>query len=763
MHFPLRLSGRDTLALKEAMILFFISLALTLIPMLCWGKLFLVGGDDSKLYYLFPYEYFRNFTLSMISDNQLGSLGNYFPQFYVSGFSLFVLLAKVLFPFFNTQFFLFGLNLSLGFLFFYLLLGVWIKNESRHDFFLRIASSIFYAFSTFTIYSLWQSQLFSIYLIAIFPLAVYFFLRGVTEKRFDFIVYNALLISVFSIVFISAPWFFAAIIAFIPVLFVVFLRHKKTFALYTALLVGVILLLNVYWITHFFYSPFSSDQQQNVISNAVSSDFRKENRAVITGVTQHNSILYPVLNLFQEGIQKDFSWHTYPIYLKWSLPLIVMNLFFLSVLLLAVFHVREMPLEFRKVYVAAFASWLGVLFLFTVNIGAFGTEIFLWLNNFIPGFTMFRNMYDKFGLALALIFSLLLALSLKTIFQTLTLSSLKKNMLCLFVVLLAAANAYPFIRGYYFKTALWTTEDVYTSLHDFNDDFYALLRYLKEMKDPSRFLWYPWEDTNYVEVQDSSAPDHYYVGVSPVLFLANTKDLPGKLGMPPAIADRIVGGLEKGDVLSVVSEFRKLNAKYIIVKNDFSEKIGASYLYANLFKKQTTDLRTALLGEKIKDFGARYSLYRINDAYKNEKIYLTADPSLFPNDFTSLVYTKKSSFEYRIAIRNMKNDQHLIFLEPYHAQWELYSKKNERLVSGNHETVFQYANGWKLSTNAIKKSFPQGSYTENADGSLDLDLVLYFTPQKYVIQGVLISGVTLTFCLLYLVNRRLISGKKQKL
>ena len=62
--------------------LLFILAALFLLPQLFWGKLYMVGGDDSRLYYLFPKQYLENFSFKVIANNTLGGNMGYFPVSY---------------------------------------------------------------------------------------------------------------------------------------------------------------------------------------------------------------------------------------------------------------------------------------------------------------------------------------------------------------------------------------------------------------------------------------------------------------------------------------------------------------------------------------------------------------------------------------------------------------------------------------------------------------------------------------------------------
>ncbi len=715
----------------------------------------MVGGDDSKLYYLFPHEYLNNFTSKIISDNGLGIMGMYFPQLMIFGFALCIDVAKILFSHLNMQLFFFGCNLASSFLAFYIFLGLWIKEESRGDFLAKLAASIFYVFSNFIVYSLWQTQLFPLYLTAIFPLVLYLFIRGVREKKPEFSVWNAMLLSVFSITFLSFPWFAALLIGVIPILLQTFVIHKKSFIIHSFLLFGILTALNIYWIPHVIYSSMGSADRSGLISSVISEDFRKQNRTVIRGVSEHNSVLYPMFDLYHRRIQEDYVWHTLPVYKKFSLPVLPLNLLFIFCVLLGFLFHKKADTSTKKIFIASFIGWLVTLYFFTVQIGSWGTNLFLFMNETIPGFTMFRNMFDKFGVALGFSYAFLLAMSLKILFDYV--GKTARRICFIAISALIFLNAYPFITGVFSQERpLWTTHAIFTAMTDFNPDFYELIEYLKKMKEPSRFVWIPWQNTNYIEIQDKTFENYYYIGVSPLVFLAEVSDFTGRLGLPTMIGDNIVKGLYANDYVAVAEKFRQLNAEYFIVKNEIPQEIAKSYLYGgekgSLFDKQGPDFQKILLGEKLKDFGTRYSLYEINDRFKNEKIYLTDDIRYFPNDFLSLSYEKKKSYEYTIHIKDFDEKKHLVFLDPYYKDWDILFSDRKPLLRGEQDIVFDYANGWEVDPTFIKTRYPSGTYTINDDGSIDLDLVLYFQPQKYLNIGLVISGSAFVGCILYLIS-----------
>ena len=148
---------------KRKLILIFCVLFLASVPFLWNRGSFRVGGDDGKLYYLFPFEQISYYKDSIVSDNLAGSLGAYFPIQFIIPFFVFIGAIKNIFFFFDTQSFLFGINLATGFLFFYLLLGLFIKDDKWDSFYIRIFSGLFYVFSIFTFYTIWNVQLISVF------------------------------------------------------------------------------------------------------------------------------------------------------------------------------------------------------------------------------------------------------------------------------------------------------------------------------------------------------------------------------------------------------------------------------------------------------------------------------------------------------------------------------------------------------------------------------------------------------------------------
>lgn len=724
---------------------------LILVPFF-WNRGFLrVGGDDGKLYYSFPFEQISSYKDSLVSVNLAGS-GSYFPIQLNIPFLGFIGLIKVVFPFLDTQSFLFGINLALGFFFFYKLLGLFLKDDGWDTFFIKQFSSIFYIFSTFSFYTVWSLQLFSVYLVSIFPLILYFFFKAVLEDKYFYSVIASLVTFFFSVFLWTTPWLMALIIASFPLASYVFIKNKKTFFKVLIISLSLAALLNFYWLAHFVFAPFSSDKNSgDMVSGVASSQFRAENERVILDVSRNNELMYPMFNLFHKQIQISSHWANYDIYKNWHLKFFFFNLIFLAIIFFGAFYANKSS-RYRGLYLTSLVSWVAVLFLFTAHISSWGTLVFLWLNKNVPGFVMFRNMHDKFGLALAFSYAFLLAISLKIFYENINRSRIKRTILAI-IFLVTILSAKPFILGEYYENPIWTTKNTYNTIQDFNDDFSNLLGYLKNNHEASRYLWLPMNRAGYTLIQDKNLGNHYYVGTSPLQFLSNTSDFTGLLsfGKYYNYLQELILEKKYDDIGKFM---QKMNVKFIIVNHNISPDLQKSYFFktsGELYGAQQGDFLDIILGEKVRDFGNRYSLYKINDRFANEKIYTTDTIERVPHDFSQVSYKKVASYQYEIKVSHLKEKRKLVFLDPYHKLWELNFKlDNTTFIKGSHDLVFDYANGWVMDPENIKQIFPEKYYQKNSDGSIDLDLVLYFEPEKYIFPGALVSGITLLGCLAYL-------------
>lgn len=186
----------------------------------------------------------------------------------------------------------------------------------------------------------------------------------------------------------------------------------------------------------------------------------------------------------------------------------------------------------------------------------------------------------------------------------------------------------------------------------------------------------------------------------------------------------------------------------------------------------------------------------INKILKNngENVTLIEDHIIKINNVLARVNTNNLLFmqinptKYVLYVLNISNNQDLSFLESYHKDWHIYLVKNptgkwcnpiesykttettecqsqEKFFQGEefsylwkqsifddtHKEVYDYANGWTIDPDYIKSHYSSDYYTTNPDGSINVQLVLYFKPQSYFYLGLILSITTLVLCIAYLI------------
>ena len=732
----------------EVFSIIFVFLCLILIPILFWGRDYFVGGDDGRLYYMYPYEYFKNFTTSIISENNIGGLGFYFPQSYILPFSFLIYIIKTIsFGAVNIQYLMLSLNLVFGFLGMYLLLGIFIKTTNIENIYIKSIASLMYIFSTFTFISGWGNQLFAIYFISIFPIVLYLFSKGVIENKYIYTLLSTIILSIFSTLILSVPWALALIITSLPVIIYLIKKDYKIFLKHLFIFIIIVLLLNIYWIYHLLNSRNNDIKDNDIVNSLTSQDFIETNKNTIISVSKNNNVLYPLLNLPHYSIQKDFGWNTLSIYEGWHLKFFNFNYIYLIIILAPIIFFRE-KIKKHTVYIYSLLIFLIILYLYTANIGKEGINIFIFLSEKIPLFTLFRNMYDKFAISMAFIYAFLFAISLYIIAD---LKIFYKNILYFIFILVILLNAIPFIRGDYFKLPIWTTQNIYPKVNELNNDFIDLSNFIKENEDNNgKYLWYPLNKANYVFIQDESNKNGFYFGVSPLKVVSNKTDFTGILGFSSQgenIGDKILNK----DYEYLLNFFAKMNVNYIVVYNDLPTEIKDSYVYSyrssgDLYAVQQ-EIKDKLLGDKVRDFG-RYSIYNINEEYSYNKIYLSDNLNELSRKYNdNITYERINEGDYKIYIKNLNSNNYLNFLDPYNKMWRLSNNDIDYNIFKNTKS-FDYANSFYINYEDIIKN--NKGYTLNSDGSINLELDLVFEPIRYNNILYAISGTTLVLSLGYI-------------
>ena len=718
-----------------------LALILVVIPMAWVGQLYFVGGDNSQLYYLMPRAMMDDYLFNIVSDNSLGTLGVFAQQSYQAPFfGLLHLLKSVLPNVVNLQGLSFGINFAFSFLGFYWLLGLWIKSDNVNERLIKAIAGIAYCSSLFVVSTMWKHALYAVYLTALYPLVLYLFLRGVREQSLRYVIMAALLATLFSIVLMAVPWLAGTLLVTLPLLIWHQIEYRRTFH-YLVYFVIILVGLNAFWLGAMVYSVVSPGGVYDTLASP------EMNVDTIRHVTGENNIAYPLLGdsmpRWVAGIDK-----------VWFGLLPSTSILALVIIAAGIFA-RESRQLFG-IYIAGVACWILAIYFYTVRIGGWGYSLFITLNSAVPGFTMFRNNFDKFSIGIAFAFALLVGISLSILVRQPFWQNHEKARRSLLFTLFALVilQAWPFLRGGLWDKPMWTTTATFNTISRFNGDFNELVAYLKQQPGDSKYLWLPLNNAGYIQIADAKLSNHYYSGTSPLRFLADKSDYTGRFSFgSQAVGDQLFQNIVDGQLDKVTGLFRTMNIGYVIVNNDLSRDIISSYLYGmyspgDLYRAQLSFLKPLILGEHVRDFGNRYSLYKIKPDLLLSKIHFAESPM----GGHRVKWHKVSSSEYSLTLDDLNGLPQLTFLEPFDSKWRLTTRSGLKLTSplAEHTRNLGYANAWQLDPVKLAATLPETDYSRAPDGSLSLDLKLEFAPARWLPYGIWVSGIALAACLLYM-------------
>ena len=648
-------------------LLLVISIGVFLVPNLLWGNLYIVGGDDARLYYLYPWEHLRHLSFNIISDNAMGSnLGYFAMSYWVPVISLLALLKHIL-PALNLQFFSYGFILSSGFYFFYKFLRELLPKENPWQFVCAVFASLLYIFSPYVFKTLFQSQLIAVFIVAVIPAFLYLFVRGLKEKRMELVVGSTLVYSFFSSTFFSFPWFLAFGFTLLPFLVYLFHLHKGYFLKSAVVFVLITFVCNFYWIIHLLISFLGGSAQAAINSSVMTAEAIQQNKDMISSLVFLNSPIHQIIHY----LKTDGADHS-----GITLSTALGGLYLLAVLLGGSFLARA-SIGLRKIYIVALSGLAFTMMFITPNLGAWNLELFLQMNAHVPFFGMFRNMFDKFGVPMSFHYALALFAALTVIGEA-KWRSIYKYLLVGVLSMLLVSTSWQYIKPDYQDSAYSTRIS-----GEMNEDFIALTDYIKNLDTTSRFVWLPMTFPGHIYIGDQQNPNHFYVGLSPLQFLAQKSDLVGfwvmRTPTEPDLNWKTLELLREGSYEQVATILGQQNIGYIIVNHETVPAEGMAFLNGfNFMGLQTEEFFAEMLGEKIADFGSRYSLYTIN-----EKYYL-------PTVSGATAFKKFPDGSYEVTVSEEELPTQLVLLEPYDPLWKIEG------VSTPSSMIYRYGNAWEI-------------------------------------------------------------------
>jgi hypothetical protein len=206
-----------------------------------------------------------------------------------------------------------------------------------------------------------------------------------------------------------------------------------------------------------------------------------------------------------------------------------------------------------------------------------------------------------------------------------------------------------------------------------------------------------------------------------------------------------------------ISRLNNFGIKYILIRKDLMDFERYQYLFYNdkIFKNSHF--------EKLLDTD-NIILYKYNDATGSIE---TQDAEIY----------KISPVHYKLKLHNV-SERNIVLKEQLHPGWKLFISKNEDLTcvkpveykdnlkecqTGSYPLSFSdisflfkkglssskeliFANGWNIKKEDITTTYDASYYKSNEDGTIEMNIDLYFVPQTYYYLGLIVSGLgILTF------------------
>ncbi|HVZ66633.1 MAG TPA: hypothetical protein VG917_00030 [Patescibacteria group bacterium] len=734
------------------------------------GKLY-VGGDDTRLLYSYPFEYLKNFVFFTWTNNS--TIGVDQPnQFLVPFLSLWSLLDHILNNKVILSYFAFSLPLVSGFIYFKKFVRELFNLDSNYDIELYIGSLCF-ILSPIIIFDQLYIFLTTVWLLGVIPAIGYYYIRYIKNPRFEYIYVSMVICLFFSLALFSIPWILGFLLPLSAGAVVLLVLSKKkeiiTVIKRSIFFSGFIILSQSFWLLGFLIPHFIHDK--NSFASRISSQGFLDTFSPTVLATAKGYIIYPLLNLFHRQIAFDFVWKLKDEFVNLYDKTLFLDLIFPSVLLLGfISYKRFLNKENRKIYLFILTSLLVSLFLFTVNIGPL-KNVFLSFGN-IPGFVMFRNFYDKFAPGYIIIYSILVTISLVLIKKNYKHKYVWVN-LAIFAVIILNFSAVK----HTVNSPLWTTDNVYKTI-TIPQEYISFTKDIdKKISPTNSILSIPFTASLYSVIKDENS-NRVYVGTSPLKLFSGVNDISGDMSF------NFTSNTDIATQMILKRQYPKLNKflydhniNYVLVTKNIPTPVLSSYIFYPTAERNQDDqfLKAVSQGKKILTSSkGNYVIY----AAKKRNTLLSSK---------NLIFKKISPVKYSLSIKKINGQQSLEFNDSFNPGWKLYLKSNSRssfcgdivykngnvtecrgdfvffnlydfayswmkpIFDSSHTQINKFSNKWIIDSEYIKKNWNKNYYTTNKDGSINIELVLYFRPQNYFYYGVIISTIVFLSATCYMI------------
>jgi len=329
------------------------------------------------------------------------------------------------------------------------------------------------------------------------------------------------------------------------------------------------------------------------------------------------------------------------------------------------------------------------------------------------------------------------------------------------ILILVLIIPFPFYIGGIPKYLSYKDRSDYSFTVKIPQEYYDIRKIINEDSYQLSIISLPYSVVN--SINWVNYPKWHYIGIDVLSMLYNKSYISSNTYDHPSAETKL--SFKEYNEAGIVSKekfvalLQKFSGKYIILHKDITKDwIDNSQTIYNTIK--------ALESNKILkqlDDNDYFTLYELDDNYLMPLISSSKD---------EIYFQKVSPVEYKIFIPNLKENTTVEFHQSYNAEWGLYMKpkpginwndplkyyKNtkttefmpsekifkindlsyiwERPIFDNtHQIVKDYANSWTIDSQFIRENYTDEYYIKNKDGSIAVEMVIYFRPQSYFYGG----------------------------
>lgn len=735
---------RNRILHTSIVILFLLlSFALNRIP----DGTFIAGGD----YY----------QLININDNLDRNLFTWFNQLGQGQYNPII----VAYPFYLFKYILYNLgfsyaNIANSIMFLFLIgsfysffFAIRIINSNIPEY-LRLLCSAIYSINIFTFtiftYPWWITHHFIIYIFI--PLLLAFFQKLVTDCSVKNIAYFIIIFLISTLGFNNIA-FLAALLFFQMLLLIALFATKKIPLSLAAARKSIFVFSLQIFLSIFFLLPYFASQFEylsRITGGKVLGDiaglfsWTSNDAYSILSFTMYKD-KYPLINLYSSS----------KIFIALSL------LYMIFIIVAILFHKGKQ----EKYWFPNLTIFLILLFLLMRGTAPFDRiNIFLYS---LPGFNLFRSP-DKLFVFYPFFYLVLLS-------QLFYCSKIPKKIITSILIIILVIPI-PFYIGGIPKYLSHEDENGYKYTIQIPSKYYKIEEIINKDDTQLSMISLPYSVVN--SLNWANYPKWHFVGHDVLHLLYNKYYISANTYDHPALETNLsfkeyneANIVDKDKFLKILQKF---SGKYILLHKDINKYWleNSKVVYSTINELEASNIIKKL------DENEYFTLYELDENY--------LIPLIFSNK-NSLSFKKYSPVKYENSINNLKNKTNIEFHQSFNSQWKLYLKSNpnnswckpleyyesskttecehtkqlfeisdlayiwkKSLLDDTHTMVDEYANGWTIDPEYIKANYPQEYYTRYIDGSIDIELTLYFKPQSYFYLGAIVSTLTFVGCIGYL-------------